>query len=152
MSLRRRGGWWVVAQVAVLAAVVATLAMWGSDWGPVARLAGWAIGGSGAVLAAWGLISLGPNLSPLPHPVPDGALVVHGPYRLARHPVYGGLVAGTVGLGLIDGNPAVLGLAALLGLVFVGKSTFEEARLLEQHPEYAAYRRRVRHRMLPWLW
>ena len=38
-----------------------------------------------------------------------------------------------------------------LGALFWGKSGFEEGRLLAHFPAYAAYRDRVRRRLIPWV-
>jgi len=41
---------------------------------------------------------------------------------------------------------------ALLALVFWGKSIREETWLDERYPGYGAYRERVRHRFVPYVW
>ena len=68
-----------------------------------------------------------------------------------RHPIYGGLVLGSGGLGLVDGNTVVLALSGVLTAVLVGKAAGEEIRLEAHLTEYAAYRTRVRWRIIPWV-
>jgi len=146
-----KGGWWVVAQIIQLAALAAAWLLWGEGWGWGAFGAGAALAAAGAGLAGGGLWTLRHHLTPYPTPLPDAALVEHGPYRLARHPIYGGMVLGAAGGSLIDGNWPGLALAAALGALFWGKSGFEEGRLLAHFPGYAAYRDRVRRRLIPWV-
>ena len=88
------------------------------------------------------------HLTPYPTPLHDAALVEHGPYRLVRHPIYGGIVLGAAGVSA-DGNWLGLALVAALGALFWGKSGFEEGRLLAHFPGYADYRDRVRRRLIP---
>lgn len=146
-----KGGWWVVAQVVLLGALAAAWLLWGEGWGWVAVGAGAVLAASGAGLAGGGLWALRRHLTPYPTPLHDAALVEHGPYRLARHPIYGGIVLGGLGLSVADGNWPGLALAAALGGLFWGKSGFEEGRLLAHFPGYEAYRDRVRRRLIPWV-
>jgi protein-S-isoprenylcysteine O-methyltransferase Ste14 len=74
------------------------------------------------------------------------ALVVGGPFRFTRHPMYLGMTAALVGLWLLLGTIAPLlvvpPFAAVLGAVFI---PVEERAMLKQFGEaYRAYRRRVR--------
>jgi protein-S-isoprenylcysteine O-methyltransferase Ste14 len=150
-TFRRLGGWWVVAQVGLFVLIGMALFGLGDGWGPVATVAGWLLGGTGLALAGAGLVTLGENLSPFPVPRDDATLVARGVYCLVRHPIYGGIILGSAGVGLADGNPAVLGLTAGLALLFWFKSGHEEERLMARLPDYAAYRDAVRHRLLPWV-
>jgi protein-S-isoprenylcysteine O-methyltransferase Ste14 len=74
-----------------------------------------------------------------------------GPYRLVRHPIYGGLLLGLAGLALWVGS--WLSLVLVVGLVgiFWTKSAEEERRLSARFPEYDGYRAVVRRRFIPWL-
>lgn len=145
------GGWWVVAQFLLFVAIAMALVLWGDEWGVAAVTAGGVLLVAGLGLAASGMLTLGDNLSPFPAPRPDAVLVERGVYRVVRHPIYGGLVLGSGGLGLVDGNAVVLGLTAVLAAVLVGKSAGEERRLEAHLSEYASYRSRVRWRIIPWV-
>jgi protein-S-isoprenylcysteine O-methyltransferase Ste14 len=68
-----------------------------------------------------------------------------------RHPIYGGIVLGAGGISFADGSAAGLTLALGLLVLFLGKSEFEEERLLSRFPAYAGYRQRVPRRLIPWL-
>jgi protein-S-isoprenylcysteine O-methyltransferase Ste14 len=123
------------------------------DGGPrlASVVAGLALLAAGAVLAGWGLLALREALTPLPHPRDGADLVETGAYRLARHPIYGGIVIGSLGYGLAMASPlAILGALLLLGF-FRLKSAREEVWLVARYPDYPAYRARTR-RLLPFLY
>ncbi|MCS6844590.1 MAG: isoprenylcysteine carboxylmethyltransferase family protein [Caldilineales bacterium] len=105
----------------------------------------------GGVLGTWGMVTLGRNLTPFPKPVEGGTLVTHGPYRLVRHPIYAGLILGTLGWSLFRANLLGLALAALLFVFFDLKSRREEQWLREIYPDYAAYQARVK-KLVPWIY
>jgi protein-S-isoprenylcysteine O-methyltransferase Ste14 len=146
-----KGGWWVVAQGLLLAALVAAWALWGSGWGVAALAGGAVLAGAGGTLVAGGFLALGRKVSPFPEPLAGAKLVEGGAYRLVRHPIYGGIVLGAAGVSLADGNGPGLVLALLLATLFLAKSGFEERRLAARYPGYGAYRGRVRRRLIPWI-
>ena len=150
-TFTRLGGWWVVAQFTVFGLITVALFVLGEGWGEAGVVAGWIVAGTGLVLGAAGLVTLGENLSPFPTPRDDATLVARGVYCLVRHPIYGGILLGSAGVGIADGNPVVLGLTAALGVLFWFKSAHEEKRLMARFPDYAVYRGQVRHRLLPWV-
>jgi protein-S-isoprenylcysteine O-methyltransferase Ste14 len=143
------GGWWVVAQFLLLGAIAASWLLWGEDWGVAALASGIVLVVGGAVLVVAGFWALRHHLSPYPEPVAHAALIVGGVYRFVRHPIYGGIVLGGLGLSLADGNPTGITLTMALMMLFYGKSGFEERRLIARFPEYVEYRAQVRCRLLP---
>jgi protein-S-isoprenylcysteine O-methyltransferase Ste14 len=143
-----RGELYVAAQFVLLALVIA---------GPT-HIGGWPLDTvavvstiCGALLLVAGTRQLGRQLTPLPYPKDDGALVDRGVYRYARHPIYGGLMLLALGWSLRrDGGLALAYAGLLAGLLFL-KSRVEERWLLNRYPRYAAYRARTR-RFIPWFW
>lgn len=127
----------------------------GPAWAGQARLV---VGGVGLVLMAtgtalggWGLLDLRSALTPLPYPRAGAELIETGAFRLARHPIYGGIVIGATGYGLATASPvALVGAAVLLGF-FRLKSAREEIWLLARYPGYRTYRDRTR-RLLPFVY
>jgi protein-S-isoprenylcysteine O-methyltransferase Ste14 len=153
-SLGPRGEGWVAIQGAILAAVaVAGLA--GPAWSDPVRVpiagVGFALAAAGGLLAVRGLVDLADALTPLPHPRADASLVEHGAYRLVRHPIYGGLVLGALGYGLVTASWLAIAGAAVLLVFFRLKSAREEAWLERHYAGYAAYRGRTR-RLIPWVY
>ena len=91
------------------------------------------------------------NLTVFPRPREGGRLVETGAYRLVRHPIYGGLILGAFGWGLLTASPVALAGAVVLAAFFDLKSRREEVWLVEQLDGYDRYRDRTR-RLLPWLY
>jgi len=153
----RRGEWWLLAQLVLIAAHLfppwPAPGSWGYAWPlPLAALgAGFFV--LGLLLAAQAFWRLGPSLTPLPDPKPGAALITTGAYGRCRHPLYQAIVICSLGVTLALGS--LLHLALLLGLCAVlgGKARREERQLLPLHPEYAAYRAQVPAIIarLPWL-
>ena len=106
---------------------------------------------SGLAFAPWARIVLGRNWSGRVTLKENHELILRGPYRFVRHPIYTGLLTMVLGSVLLVGRAG-----ALLGwLVFVAglwlKTAQEEKLLLTQFPaEYAAYQQHVR-RIIPFV-
>jgi protein-S-isoprenylcysteine O-methyltransferase Ste14 len=97
------------------------------------------------------VLALGANLSPFPKPIEGGTLVTSGVYRFVRHPIYTGLILGTLGWSVWNANLLGVGLAVLLFVFFDLKSRREERWLMEAYPGYAEYRSRVR-KLIPFVY
>lgn len=153
-DLGPRGEGYVAIQGVLIVAILGT-AMLGPAWTGPLRVVGIAAGAALMAVGGWlvlrGMIDLRENLTPWPRPGEGSRLIEDGAYRLARHPIYGGLVTGSVGLGLAAASPVCLGFALALGILFDLKSRREEAWLVARHPGYAAYRARTK-RMIPGLY
>jgi protein-S-isoprenylcysteine O-methyltransferase Ste14 len=153
-SLGPRGEGWVVIQALLLGLEVLAGAAGPVLDGPT-RLAAAAIGlalmGAGGFLAIRGMVDLRHALTPLPHPRSGAELVDRGAYAIVRHPIYGGIVIGSAGYGLLLASPPALAGAAVLLVFFRIKSGREEAWLRDRYPGYAAYAGRTR-RMLPGIY
>jgi protein-S-isoprenylcysteine O-methyltransferase Ste14 len=98
----------------------------------------------GFALIIWAGLNLGRNLTPLPKPKSDAQLVTSGLFAWMRHPIYTALMLLTFGSSLERGHLIALILSACLAVLLEFKSRREEAWLLEQFPDYAAYRSRVK--------
>jgi protein-S-isoprenylcysteine O-methyltransferase Ste14 len=87
----------------------------------------------GAFLAVIGLLYLRRNFSVF---VEVRDVVLHGPYRFCRHPLYAGEIAMLVGIILTA--PSVFGL--IIGTLFIAvqywRARMEEAQLRAVSPEY----------------
>jgi protein-S-isoprenylcysteine O-methyltransferase Ste14 len=119
--------------------------------GDVFRIGGAAMAFIGGGMAFVSLRRLGDSLTALPEPKADGTLIEHGPYRYARHPIYGGVSLFMIGTALIVNS--LVGTLLSLGLVpfFYLKSTYEERQLRITYPGYRAYRERVSRRLIPFI-
>jgi protein-S-isoprenylcysteine O-methyltransferase Ste14 len=79
-------------------------------------------------------------------------VVSTGVYGLVRHPMYLGAVLMFLGAPLLLGSVVGLAAGAALSLVLVARIVGEERLLSAQLEGYAAYRRRVRYRLVPLVW
>jgi protein-S-isoprenylcysteine O-methyltransferase Ste14 len=153
-SLGPRGEGWVLLQLVLLGSIgIAGVA--GPAWDGPGRImglvAGTVLAASGLALSVRGVVDLRTNLTALPHPRDDATLVEHGVYRRVRHPIYGGIILGAFGWGLLTASLPALSLALLTVVFFTLKSVREESWLLDRFDGYAAYRERT-HRFIPGLW
>lgn len=112
----------------------------------------------GAVLAMLGLFiafvasrRLGAAMTASPVPKANAQLVVSGPFRYARHPIYGGVVLVIAGTALFLDSVNGLIAAAVLGAFFWFKTGYEERQLRMRFSGYSAYRQVVRRRLIPFL-
>jgi protein-S-isoprenylcysteine O-methyltransferase Ste14 len=105
----------------------------------------------GLVFCLWARAVLGRNWSGTVTLKEDHELIIRGPYRLVRHPIYTGLLAMLAATALQKGH--LSGMIALI-LVFVSfwiKSNYEEELMRKQFPgQYAAYREQVK-RIIPFV-
>jgi protein-S-isoprenylcysteine O-methyltransferase Ste14 len=153
----KRGEWYVVVQAGLFALIVfgprtvPGLPVWPDAWRWLATVSGVALLVAEALLGLFGLFSLGRNLTPLPHPKDDAVLVESGAYRLARHPIYGGLILMAYGFALLVAGLLTLVYATLLFVFFDIKSRREQRWLNRKFPGYPAYSRRVR-RFIPFVY
>jgi protein-S-isoprenylcysteine O-methyltransferase Ste14 len=113
------------------------------------RTLGGAVLAAGALLVVWGVVSLGPNLTPGTEPLPNAHLVTTGAYAHTRHPIYAGAVLLLAGYTLAWSN-WTLALVTGGGAVafFQAKARREEEWLVARFPAYRAYQRHVPRRLL----
>ena len=75
-----------------------------------------------------------------------------GPYAIVRHPLYAGALLLMVGTALLLGSwYGVLG-SIILGLCLVVRIIMEEKTLRRELDGYPEYTRRVRYRLIPFVW
>ncbi len=147
----KRGEGWFLIQLLLFALIflVSRVAPWGFPvWLRGLGALALVIGG---VTGTLGLVALGRNLSPFPKPIEGGTLVTTGVYGVVRHPIYAGLILGTLGWGLLMSSFLGVGMSVVLFLFFDRKSRREEAWLMQAYAGYAGYQERVR-KLIPWVY
>jgi protein-S-isoprenylcysteine O-methyltransferase Ste14 len=156
-SFGRRGEWYVVIQVILFGVIFlspfllpGTVELSG-PWRILAVLLGLALGFIGGLLGLAGVLSLGTNLTAVPHPKENAELVESGAYKIVRHPIYSGLILAAFGWGILNANLVTLLLALVLFLFFDVKSRREERWLCEKYAGYANYQSRVR-KLMPLIY
>lgn len=115
------------------------------------RMLGAAVAFVGLILAFVASRRLGPALAAPPIPRPGAELVTTGPYRLARHPIYGGIVLFMLGTALVVDSVTGFVVAALLMPFFMVKARYEEKHLRMRYPGYLAYRQAVPRWLIPFV-
>jgi protein-S-isoprenylcysteine O-methyltransferase Ste14 len=153
-SLGPRGEGWVALQVVLLLLLPLAAAVgprWPDAWDRALLATGAVVGLAGAFLFLAGVLRLGAQLTPFPKPVEGGVMHDGGVFGLVRHPIYGGVLLLALAWSLAT-SPLCLVPSALLVLVFAAKSRREESWLVDHHPGYQDYRRRVPRRFIPFLW
>jgi len=124
---------------------------WPFPWQTLGLTAGLVLMGCGLILAFWGLLSLGDNLTAVPHPKENARMVENGAYRLVRHPIYSGIILGALGWSLFMTSGLSLLLVLVLFLFFDAKSRQEEKWLAEKYENYPAYQTRVK-KLIPFIY
>ena len=106
----------------------------------------------GLVCAIWARRTLAGNWSSSVAFKQGHELIVRGPYKYARHPIYSGILLMVFGSAAVSGRfDAFIGAFALFGSFWI-KLRQEEALMMRHFPEtYSAYKRQVK-MFLPFVW
>ena len=150
-----KGGWWVVGQVLLFALFIGSLfAAPETEDVPAllfAQVVGVAVAVGGAILSVWAYRYHGAELTPYPKPNEGTRLIEAGPYRYVRHPMYSGIIAFTLGVGLAYANPVTILSSIAFTVFFMAKSGHEEDLLVANVPGYRQYRSQVHWRLIPFV-
>ena len=119
-------------------------------WVPV-RVVGLVMALAGVGLALEAARRLGDSMTASPVPRSGARLVVSGPFRYARHPIYGGVCLFLIGTALTLGSGVGLAVSATLVPYFLFKARYEERQLRMRFAGYLDYTRRVRKRLIPFV-
>ena len=79
-------------------------------------------------------------------------VVIGGPYRIVRHPIYLGYLVGHVGFLLVNFSWRNLSVLSVLYVVQVLRVKREEDILSANSADYRLYRQRVRYRLIPFVY
>jgi hypothetical protein len=138
--------------------LVLTCLLWRPIGGELYRAAGWravvhaAVQLAGLLLVARAVRVIDPlELAGIHAPRASEAPEIAGPYGWVRHPIYLGWLLATFGTGHLTGDRLAFSTIAVFYLVVA--IPFEERSLAETFGQaYAAYKRRVRWRMVPFVY
>ncbi len=111
----------------------------------IVQWTGFAITLAGIAFALWARLTLGTNWSGVVALKEGQNLVRRGPYRVLRHPIYTGILAGLAGTAVTRGSVHALMALPVCAFAFWLKSLTEEQFMVDQFgEEYLQYRRHVR--------
>jgi protein-S-isoprenylcysteine O-methyltransferase Ste14 len=79
-------------------------------------------------------------------------VVSGGPYCYVRHPGYLGMMVMPLAAALALGSLWGMGCGAIAACLYVVRTALEDRTLHEELPGYREYARRVRYRLMPWIW
>ncbi len=149
-TVERGNRYWGLAAVAMIAAFYVVRRVGVTDsvlwtYTQALGLTADAIVGLGLFFAIWARFALGRNWSGQVTFKQNHELITTGPYALARHPIYTGMILMLLGTAILVGHTVPFGLTAVLTLTLWIKSQVEEQLMMKHFPEaYPAYRTRVR--------
>src|SRR5262245_41553360 len=118
---------------------------------PVASNIGVILCVAGMALLVWARQTLGRNWSQTVAAKKEPELVMSGPYRYIRHPMYfGGLIAPIGSAIVVRGGWFFL--IVILGSLFLWRVVAEDKLMAQQFPnEYAGYKKRTK-TLIPYIW
>jgi protein-S-isoprenylcysteine O-methyltransferase Ste14 len=79
-------------------------------------------------------------------------VISSGPYRVVRHPLYSAALIMIPASALVLGSWWGLAFSTVLIAGLIARTVMEERELVAHLDGYAAYRRRVRYRLIPFVW
>jgi protein-S-isoprenylcysteine O-methyltransferase Ste14 len=106
----------------------------------------------GSVLGVWAVAIMAPGrFNVTPDVRPGARMVIRGPYRVIRHPMYASLLLMT--LALVFNRMTIIrwGMWAILFIDMLVKLRYEESLLAEQFPDYGVYREKT-WRLVPFVY
>jgi protein-S-isoprenylcysteine O-methyltransferase Ste14 len=153
IARRREGGWMILMRLSLALPLFGLMAAYllNPDWlawsaislPDEARWGGVVVGLAMLPVLYWVFSSIGRNVSETVLTKASHELVIAGPYRWVRHPLYSAATIAFLALGVVAANAVMLGLAAAM---FVGIALLvvpkEEAHLVGKFGQaYESYRR-----------
>ncbi len=130
----------------VLIGVVVYLVL---TWQLFARgVVGMSIQGAALALMVWARLTFGIRSFHAAANPTRGGLVMSGPYRLVRHPIYAAILL-FVSTGVLSNwTPLTISLGFVTAMMLAIRAVCEEILLVDMYPEYVEYARRTA-RLIP---
>jgi protein-S-isoprenylcysteine O-methyltransferase Ste14 len=135
----------VGVQIVLLVALAVLSGSPRSDWPtpPLVRALAALCTLGGLVVVVIASLQLGRSLTATPVPNDRGELRTTGLYGVVRHPIYSGLLLVVIGLAVRSASWITAVVAVVTIAFFHAKASWEERRLTDHYPGYAAYAART---------
>ena len=106
-----------------------------------------------SVLVNWAMI-VNPHFEPTVRIQKDRGhqVITTGPYKIVRHPGYLSGILMTLSIPLIIGSVFALIPAGIYAILFIIRTLLEDKTLRKELNGYSEYSKRVRYRLVPWIW
>ena len=79
-------------------------------------------------------------------------VITNGPYRFVRHPMYVGAVLFVLCVPMVLGSIWAFIPSTVIVILFIIRTALEDRTLIEKLPGYAEYTKRVKYRLIPFVW
>lgn len=145
------GSRWVLAQFVILVFIGLAVAFLGGSPQAVTTIIAVVLFVAGQGMAVAAALKMREYISAHPAPAPGAKLLADGIYGHVRHPMYGGVLLMAGAFAVFDLNVLAAALTVVLGVVFYGKSSYEEGLLAATFLGYSDYMQRVPRRFIPWV-
>ena len=124
-----------------------------SSLGPFSAVVGVVLHLLAGALLAWAMMT-NPHFETMVRIQHDRShqVVTSGPYRFVRHPGYVAGIALSAAVPLIVGSACALIPAGMIALLYILRTTREDATLRHHLPGYHHYTTQTKHRLLPLVW
>ncbi len=116
------------------------------------ELSGTVLSVLGLIIAIWARVSLGRNWSSYTTYKKEHELIITGPYRFLRHPIYSGMILMIVGAFLYYGKLIILVILAIAAIVIAWRIGREEKTMIKLFgKKYTDYMKRTK-RLIHWIY
>lgn len=79
-------------------------------------------------------------------------VVSEGPYRFIRHPGYSGAIIFNLAAPVVLGSFAAIGCGVAILILFIVRTVLEDKTLQNELKSYRAYTKKVRYKLVPYIW
>jgi protein-S-isoprenylcysteine O-methyltransferase Ste14 len=79
-------------------------------------------------------------------------VITSGPYRFVRHPMYVGALLFVLCIPMVLDSIWAFIPSAVIVILFIIRTALEDRTLIEKLPGYAEYTKRVKYRLIPFVW